>query len=256
MQAALLSVLVILASIVLAVAGLRLVHKRYPHPVRQANNEVAGFFLSVLGVVYAVLLAFVVIVVWEEFDTARVNVEKEANEITDIYRLALALPDPTGTTIRTLANQYARAAIDQEWPAMARGETSPEVLRLADAMWQSATQFQATTDHDRLLQDQILSHLGDFNDERRQRELSARTDLPQVMWILLVGGAVVTVVFTYFFSTPNIRAQYAMTGLYTASITFVLLLVALLRHPFAGAVHVMPEAFETSLETMRRLSGG
>jgi len=256
MQPFLLSVLVIIASMVLAMAGLHLVHKRYPHPVRQANNEVAGFFLSVLGVVYAVLLAFVVIVVWEEFDTARVNVEKEANEIADIYRISLALPDPTGTTIRTVANQYARAATDQEWPAMARGETSPEVLRLTDTMWQTATRFQATNDHERLLQEQILSHLGDFNDSRRLRELAARTDLPQVMWVLLVGGAIVTVVFTYFFSTPNIVAQYIMTGMYTASITFVLLLVALLRHPFAGAVHVTPEAFETSLETMRRLSGG
>jgi len=76
------------------------------------------------------------------------------------------------------------------------------------------------------------------------------------MWVLLIGGAIVTVVFTYFFSTPNIRAQYIMTAMYTACITFVLLLVGLLRSPFAGGVHVTPEAFETSLETMRRLSGG
>ena len=139
---------------------------------------------------------------------------------------------------------------------MARAETSPEILRLSDSMWGEATRFQANNDHDRLLQDQILSHLGDFNDDRRLRELAARTDLPQVMWVLLIGGAIVTVVFTYFFSTPNIKAQYIMTGMYTASITFVLLLVGLLRSPFSGAVHVTPEAFETALETMRRLSGG
>jgi hypothetical protein len=256
MQSLLLSLIVIVASIVLAVVGLSMVHKRYPHPVRKENNEVAGFILAVLGVIYAVLLAFVVIVVWEEFDTARVTAEKEANEVTDIYRIALALPDPTGTSLRTLANQYAQSAIDDEWPAMARGETSPEILRLADRMWLTATQFQATNDHDRLLQEQILSHLGDFNDNRRLRELAVRNDLPTVMWILLIGGAIVTVIFTYFFSAPSILAQYVMTALYTASITFVLLLVSLLRHPFAGGVHVTPEAFETSLETMRRLSGG
>jgi hypothetical protein len=256
MQSILLSLLVIVASIVLAVVGLRMVHRRYPHPVRQSNNEVAGFFLSVLGVVYAVLLAFVVVVVWEDFDSSRVTAEKEANEITDIYRISLALPDPTGTNIRTIADRYSHTAIDQEWPAMARGETSPEILRLSDSLWSEATHFQATNDHDRLLQEQMLSHLGDFNDDRRLRELAARTDLPQVMWVLLVGGAVVTVVFTYFFSTPNIVAQCIMTGMYTACITFVLLLVGLLRSPFSGGVHVTPEAFETSLETMRRLSGG
>lgn len=248
--------LVIVASIVLAVVGPRVVHRRYPHPVRKENNEVAGFFLSVLGVIYAVLLAFVVVVVWKQFDDARQNAEHEANEITDMYRISLALPDPIGSTIRTLATRYARAAIDDEWPAMARGETSSQLVATADALWAATTRFQAADDHERLLQDQILGHLGELNDDRRLRQLAARTDLPEVMWVLLVGGAIVTVVFTYFFSTPNIVAQYVMTALYTASITFVLLLVGLLRSPFSGSVCVTPEAFETSLETMRRLAGG
>lgn len=87
------------------------------------------------------------------------------------------------------------------------------------------------------------------------RTLAAREGLPGVVWALLVGGAVVTIVFTYFFSTPNPSAQYAMTALYVAAIAFVVILVGLLELPFSGDVRVGPEAFESALATFRRLEG-
>jgi hypothetical protein len=42
------------------------------------NNEIAGFKFATVGVLYAVLLAFVIIVVWEKFADAEVNVVREA----------------------------------------------------------------------------------------------------------------------------------------------------------------------------------
>ena len=48
-----------------AVGGLTLVQFLVPNATRQRHNDVAGFIYAVLGVVYAVLLALVVISVWE-----------------------------------------------------------------------------------------------------------------------------------------------------------------------------------------------
>jgi hypothetical protein len=42
------------------------------------NNEVAGFIFAIIGVVYAVLLAFVVIAVWEKFSEGQTSVAKES----------------------------------------------------------------------------------------------------------------------------------------------------------------------------------
>ena len=44
-----------------------LVHGRTTAVMDEKHNEVAGFIFATVGVVYAVLLAFVVIVVWEQF---------------------------------------------------------------------------------------------------------------------------------------------------------------------------------------------
>ncbi|MGA9443332.1 MAG: hypothetical protein WBV18_07930, partial [Methyloceanibacter sp.] len=42
------------------------------------NQEVAGFKHAVVGVAYAVLLAFVVVSVWEDFDKTHQDIHAEA----------------------------------------------------------------------------------------------------------------------------------------------------------------------------------
>src|SRR6476660_5128131 len=67
-----------------------------PHLVRHyvtldelsANNEVAGFKFAVVGVLYAVLLAFAIIVVWEKFSDAETDVSREAGAAATVYRLS------------------------------------------------------------------------------------------------------------------------------------------------------------------------
>jgi hypothetical protein len=49
-----------------ALAGLELVQRLVPAVSRKQHNDVAGFIYAALGVIYAVVLALVVIAVWEE----------------------------------------------------------------------------------------------------------------------------------------------------------------------------------------------
>jgi hypothetical protein len=241
------------ASIVLALAGLHFIRQRFPHPVRQANNEVAGFFLAVLGVVYAVLLAFIIIAVWEEFEEARSTTQHEANALAELYRVAGGLPAPTDERLKALVESYARTMVEEEWPAIRAGRTDRPSAERLDALWALALGHQPASDNERLIQGEVFRHLGDLSDDRQLRLLAARTGLPRVMWGVLVGGALVTVAFTYFFSTPNPKAQYLMTALYVASISFVLVLIGLLDYPFSGDLHVTPEAFELVQQTFDRL---
>ena len=63
-------VLVIGTVCLVALAGLELVQRLVPADSRSPHNDVAGFIYAALGVIYAVLMALVVIAVWEEFQTA------------------------------------------------------------------------------------------------------------------------------------------------------------------------------------------
>ena len=68
-----------------AVVGLTVVQRLVPATIRKEHNDVAGFIYAVLGVIYAVLLALVVIAVWEDFGRARDTVEAEANALAEIF---------------------------------------------------------------------------------------------------------------------------------------------------------------------------
>src|SRR3954464_4174186 len=85
------------------------------------NNEVAGFKFAVVGVLYAVLLAFAVIVVWERFSESEGMVASEAGAAATIYRLTKGVDETSGSEIRIRLTTYLEAAIADDWPAMAQG---------------------------------------------------------------------------------------------------------------------------------------
>ena len=69
--------LVVAVFVLIAVVGLTLVQRIVPSQLRQQHNDVAGFIYAVLGVIYAVLIALVVIAVWEDYAAARDTVERK-----------------------------------------------------------------------------------------------------------------------------------------------------------------------------------
>src|ERR687894_1545088 len=114
-------VLVVFGACLAAVAGLELVQRLVPSEKRQEHNDVAGFLYAVVGVVYAVLLALLVIAVWEQYQRARETVESEANAVADIAWIAHRLPEPERHELQEDARSYAQEVVDNEWPLMEQG---------------------------------------------------------------------------------------------------------------------------------------
>src|SRR5215468_706134 len=72
------------------------------------NNEVAGFKFSVIGVLYAVLLAFLVIAVWENYNATGAAIRNEAKAVGDLTQLSYALPEQEGNAIRVSLSDYVK----------------------------------------------------------------------------------------------------------------------------------------------------
>ncbi len=243
-------------SVALALLGVVHVRRRVPLATQMEQNEVAGFFIAVLGVVYGVLLAFAVIVVWEDYEEARNVAEREANSIGDIYRLSDALRDPARSEIQEQSKAYVRAVIDLEWPLLERGHESPDGLRHLDRLAGAVTTYEPSGDRESAIYAKLLDELQDVGDERRMRILASREGIPPLIWAVLIGGGVVTVLFTYFFGLKSMRTQLMMTALYVAAIGFVLFLIAAVDHPFSGTVRVEPRAMDLVLERIELLESG
>jgi Protein of unknown function (DUF4239) len=115
-----------------AMSGPALIRRRIHLDRLRVNNEVAGFKFATVGVLYAVLLAFAVIVVWEKFAEAERTVAKEAGAVATLYRLSGGLDEETGSVFRQNLTDYSRAVINEDWPAMEQGRDSAHVREALD----------------------------------------------------------------------------------------------------------------------------
>src|SRR5687767_9069047 len=100
------------------ITALAFVNRLWPVPARHQHNDIAGFLIAVVGVLYAVLLASVAILALETFSRADEVVLREAEILGDLYRGATFLPPETERGLRTELRTYAATVIDQEWPQM------------------------------------------------------------------------------------------------------------------------------------------
>jgi uncharacterized membrane protein YraQ (UPF0718 family) len=241
-------VLGVAVSVLIAVAGLTLVQRLVPSRLRREHNDVAGFIYAVLGVIYAVLIALVVIAVWEDFAVARDTVEREASELDDVFRLAHSLPDPAGRQLQELARSYAQVVVDEEWALMAQGRTSPRAWDLLDEMTLRFENVEVRTKAEEVLYAEALNRMNELEDARNARLVEAREGIPIVLWGVLVGNGIVVVGFAYLFGVENTLVHKLMVGALALVISSVLFTIGVLEHPFSGDVRVGPEAFELVLE--------
>ena len=220
------------------------------------NNEVAGFKFATVGVLYAVLLAFAIIVVWEKFNDSENVVAKEAGAAATIYRLSDGLSAERRTALRGVMNAYLSAAIGKDWPAMERGTLDPGVTSALSDIYVTLLNARAGAGPDTVLMTEILRQLDEISAARRARFVTADGNIPDIFWFVLFGGAIVTVGFTFFFGTQNLRAQALMTGALAALVFSALLTVIVIDHPFAGSVKVEPEALSTCWKISAACRGG
>ena len=249
-------VLVVGGVCLLALAGFELVHRLVPAVSRQRHNDVAGFIYAALGVIYAVLLALVVIAVWEEYGAARETVEQEANAAADIYWLADRLPEPRGTHVQELVRSYAEEVVHKEWPLMEQGkppsmtqeEGTPSGWTIIDDIRHDIQGFEARTKSEEQLYAEGLDQLDTLSDARRMRLVAAEEGVPGVLWTVLIFGGMAAVGFTYLFGLESTWAHRLMVATLAAVIGLVLFTVGAMEHPFSGGARIGTGAFDLILE--------
>ena len=248
-------VLVVCGASVAAVVGLALVQRLVPATIRQEHNDVAGFIYAALGVIYAVLLALVVIAVWEEFGRARVTVESEANALAEVFWLAHQLPEPERHQLQELARSYAEEVVNEEWPLMEQGNpplmehtrATPRGWVLIDDIRATLQGYEPRTKAEQELYAQGLDQVQRLADARRTRLVAAEESIPTVLWIVLVVGGIVAVGFTYLFGLQSTWAHALMVASLAGVIALVLFTIGVMDHPFSGGARIGTGAFELVL---------
>jgi hypothetical protein len=248
----LVALLVVAAAEIYSIGLMILCRVRWGTTFLSLNNEVAGFKFAVVGVLYAVLLAFVVIAVWEDYRDTEAAVRNEAKALVDLHQVANVLPDPGGSSIRRHLIAYAKQVRHSEWHTMAEGVASQAAARDLNHLSQALFDGRPQEPKDIALYQHALRLLPVISDNRNERLDSSNGSVPAVLWLVMLAGSLITLGYPSFFGTSSLTAQVLMTAALAALVALTLFVGLVLDFPFTGEVHISPAPFDQALEQMEQ----
>ncbi|MBV9546924.1 MAG: DUF4239 domain-containing protein, partial [Chloroflexi bacterium] len=195
--------LIVAVTVVLSLVGFYLVNRFVPAAIRCRYNDVAGFIYAAVGVIYAILLAYVVIVVWEQFDATGSTVELEAVAAANIFHGVDDFPDPARSNVKNTVQEYVETTINEEWPALANGQMSPRADQLAHDLRDAIHQLPVDSPRDQVMFDHVMTQYEQMITQRRLRVFEADIGVHPILWVMLIVGACLTIAFTYFFGLDS-----------------------------------------------------
>jgi len=244
---AVIGLVMFIVAVGIAVGGVLLVRRYVDVSKFKQHHDIAGPIFSTVGVIYAVMLAFVLVVVWQDFDRASNNVVKEATCYAEIDRDSIGLSEPFRSKFRAAQNDYIDALIDDEWKLLAVGKKSPEAQRLADNIWNMVASYEPGTEGEKAFFAEMLNRMNNAVEMRRQRLVDSQTGIHPALWFVLLFGGIITVAFTFFFGSENLVAQLIMTTLLAMLIVSILFTILVMDFPFSGDLSISPDALQLIL---------
>lgn len=220
----------------------------FPGAARKVSTASEPVF-TLAGVLYAVLVAFVVVVVWEQFGQAQKAAESEATAIADLLRDSEGLPAAAQPAVQQSLIAYTRSVVDNEYPRMQRGESVDQQSAELTEVWHGYLSAEPVTQSQIAFYRESLIRLDDLGSARKIRLSGSEDEIPNELWVLLLGGGAVMLLFTYMFATSDVVLHGALIGLAAALMAFVLYLIFALEHPFVGTLAVPDNPYLQVLET-------
>lgn len=236
-------IVTMIIGVLLSVGGVWVVRRYVDHQTLTGHHDVAAAMLSVVGTLYAVVLGLIVVGALNKFEQARLTVEHEANSLHDIFHLSKGLPAEQMKRLRQNCLSYAQIMVADEWNSMEKGVGSPNAHKQMADIWNCMTQFQPKTQGESNVQQSILAEIDELGDARHTRLLDAKPSFVPIIWTVLIVGAFVLVIFTYFFGVENMAVQVLMTALVTVVLSLNMIVIALFGTPYSGDVKVSANPF-------------
>ena len=245
-----LAAIMVAIAVIISVGGMLFVHRFIPHHRLKAHNDITGPIFSTLGVIYAVMLAFMVVIIWQKFDRAGVNVDMEANCIVNLYVDAEPFEESFRQDIRGRIVEYTKAIVD-EWDAMGRGDANLAGGKLIEGLAIAYSAYSPKNETDKIFFKESVHKMNELFSLRIFRLVDARRGLHPLLWFVLIIGGVITIIFTIFFGTESLRAKILMSTLLAILIVLVLFTILEFSFPFTGKASISSEAFEVLLKHLR-----
>src|SRR3954451_15895132 len=200
--------------------------------------------LPPMGLVFGLIIGFLVAGLWGDLNDARTAVNREASSLRSAELVvAAAFPPSTAARMDTLIARHIDQARTQEWPAMERQDATLTVVPvpLAQAL-QLALSLKPSSDGQTTAQRDLVTSLENALDARRQRIIVSGSTVNWIKWAAVITLAALTLLAIAFVHSDNrVTAALAM-GVFASAVAITFVLIAAQDRPFSGQFGVKPDA--------------
>ncbi len=240
----------LLIAVVLAIVGLVLVlvwltRRLVPSVAEGFDAEVASQMLGVVAALFGLLLAFIIVIAYQNYGDTQSRVSGEADALAAIVRDSESFAPADGGEVRRAVGAYVRIVVDEEWPLMQDGEDSAQAWAAVDDVYAALQAVEPTSARTEAFFDDAVRHLNDALDARRNRLDDAEGGLPWVIVVLLLVGSLVILGYTIIIGSRSLWFHAAGAASIALVVGLSLVVLIALVYPFSGDLAVDPEPFRS-----------
>ena len=245
---------IILLLVTFGVGGLTLFRKLQLPKLKFGHSDAhfSGAMVASIMVFYGLALALTAGHVWETYeDVARVTTRESAC-IAALWRDVSEYPEPTRSLLQAGLKEYTDYTIHEAWPMQHRGIVPVRGISRIDRFQTTLLQFEPKTEGQKLLMGEALRAYNIMIEVRRQRLDAVETQLPGVMWFVVMAGAVISLVSAFYFPVEDFRVHATQIALLSVLIGVVIFMIVALDRPFHGDLGLTAAPYELIYDQLMR----
>jgi hypothetical protein len=213
--------------------------------VQRAHNEVTGFLFLAIASFYALLLSFVIFVVWDESNNTHSIVSKEGSAAMVLYRDIKFYPDSVSSMpLKAAYLDYVFNVVDEEFPNMARMELTRKTPESFDKVLVEMLRISPQTPTQVELLGTMLTNLDELAMLRGERITTMHTEIAPPIWLPMIFGGIITLLCAILLDIEHRRMHIFLTSLLGAFIAMFFFTIILLDHPFTGSLAIKPTRYK------------
>jgi Protein of unknown function (DUF4239) len=226
--------LVVVVSVAASVALMLAVRRFARTETFLADSTRGSGIYGMVGTAFAVVLAFVVLVAFQSYNSAKAGAEAEAVAVLEQFRTAEFFPAAQRDELQGELLCYARAVVHYGWPRMRDQRRSSEVQRWVGKLKLTFLTLDVQTPKRQAAFRQLLVEKDERTRGRRERLSEATPVITSPVWFVLVVGGLINIAFVLLFTARRESAlvQGSLMAAVTAMVVTGLMLVWVLDHPY------------------------
>ncbi|WP_280495505.1 DUF4239 domain-containing protein [Nocardia asiatica] len=234
-----------LVAVIVFVAGDRL----HPKTWRQTDDDTVGaLVLNLINTIFMAVVAFIVVIAWQQYDNARNHTIAEAKALIETYWAAHGMPEPDHARIQGLARDYTEQVLDEEWAVMAdHGRLSRSTQDTLDTLRDAVAAVDAADPDVDTLRTNALTSLDAVAQARADRALDAGYRVPGFLYLAMWICTVLLLSSVVLSGVQVTKRSVVTTALLGAIVGVVIRAIYNLDEPFSGGNLVPKDAFELAL---------